>query len=169
MEALEHSHCCRDPLSVQSFIFSNCFWNYLTAISSGFAEKIKEQRRLPHFPLWPGLHCLAIFIRLWCNKRVWTQSLSIHCLQCSIQRQVSYMPSCGRTKLRLVLYHCNQCRKSVQSFTLWQQATIEITRCDHSIIACSCHLYMVLFFAHILFGVNRAFSATPTERLQQLH
>ena len=28
-----------------------------------------------------------------------------------------------------------------QSFTLWQQATIEITRCDHSIIACPRHLY----------------------------
>jgi len=31
---------------------------------------------------------------------------------------------------------------SAQSFTLRQQATIEITRRDHSIIACSCHVYM---------------------------
>jgi len=62
------------------------------------------------FRLTPELHCLAIFIQLWCNKRIWTQSLSIHCLECSIQRQVSYMPSYGRTKLRLVLYHCNQFR-----------------------------------------------------------
>jgi len=31
---------------------------------------------------------------------------------------------------------------SVQSFTLWQQATTEITCHDHSIIACSCHMYM---------------------------
>jgi len=29
-----------------------------------------------------------------------------------------------------------------QSFTLWQQATIEITRRDHSIFACSRHIYM---------------------------
>jgi len=28
-----------------------------------------------------------------------------------------------------------------QSFALWQQATIEITRRDHSIIACSRHIY----------------------------
>jgi len=53
------------------------------------------------------------------------------------------------------------------SIALWQQATIEITRHDHSIIACSRHMYMVLFFAHIPFVVNRAFSATPAERLQQ--
>jgi len=53
------------------------------------------------------------------------------------------------------------------SFTLWQQATIEITRRDHSIIACSCNIYMVLFFAHIPFVVNRTFNATPPERLQQ--
>ena len=31
---------------------------------------------------------------------------------------------------------------SVQSFTLWQQATTEITRSAHSISACSRHLYM---------------------------
>jgi len=38
---------------------------------------------------------------------------------------------------------------SAQSFTLWQQATIEITRRDHSIIACSRHIYMgVILRAH---------------------
>jgi len=56
---------------------------------------------------------------------------------------------------------------SAQSFTLAQQATIEIKCHDHSIIACSRHLHMVLFFAHIPFVVNRAFNATPAERLQQ--
>jgi len=45
----------------------------------------------------------------------------------------------------------------VRSFALWQQATIEITRRDHSIIACSRHIYVVLFFARIPFVVNRAF------------
>jgi len=56
---------------------------------------------------------------------------------------------------------------SAPSFTLWQQARIEITRHDHSIIACSRRLYMaVVLRAHFPFVVNRAFSATPTERLQ---
>ena len=50
--------------------------------------------------------------------------------------------------------------------TLWQQATIKFTRRDHSIIACSRQIYMVLFFAHIPFVVNRALSATPAEWLQ---
>jgi len=40
-------------------------------------------------------------------------------------------------------------------------------RRDHSIIACSRHIYIVLFFAHIPFVANPAFSATPAERLQQ--
>jgi len=53
-----------------------------------------------------------------------------------------------------------------QSFALWQQATIEITRRDHSIIACSRHTYVVLFFAHIPFVLNHTFP-TSTERLQQ--
>jgi len=57
----------------------------------------------------------------------------------------------------------------VQNFALWQQAIIDITCCDHSIIACSYHLYIiwVLFFTHIPFVVNRTFSAMPTEGLQQ--
>jgi len=38
---------------------------------------------------------------------------------------------------------------------------------DHSIIACSRHVYIwVLFFARIPFVVNRAFSAAPAEWLQ---
>jgi len=42
---------------------------------------------------------------------------------------------------------------SAQSFTLWQQATIEITQRDHSVIACSRHLYMgVVLGAHPVRG-----------------
>ena len=38
---------------------------------------------------------------------------------------------------------------SAQSFTLWRQATIEITCHDHSIIACSRHIYLgVVLRAH---------------------
>ena len=54
-----------------------------------------------------------------------------------------------------------------QSFAPWQQATIEITRRDHSIIAYSRHIDIFLFFAHIPFVVNHTINATPPERLQQ--
>jgi len=55
-----------------------------------------------------------------------------------------------------------------QSFALWQQATIEFTCHDHSIIASSRHINILLFFAHIPFVVNHTINATPTERLQHL-
>ena len=48
----------------------------------------------------------------------------------------------------------------------WQQATMEIMHRNHSVIACSRHIYVVLFFAHIPFMVNCTFSAMPTEWLQ---
>jgi len=76
---------------------------------------------------------------------------------------------CKNIALCLLLnYYCDQKVRAAcaQSFAPWQQATIEITRRDHSTTACSRHLYTVLFFAHIPFVVNRAFSAMPTERLQ---
>jgi len=42
---------------------------------------------------------------------------------------------------------------SAQSFTLWQQATTEITCHDHSIIACSRHIYFgVVLRAHPVRG-----------------
>jgi len=68
-------------------------------------------------------------------------------------------------------WRCYCCdRKSraarVQSFAPWQQATIEITRRDHSIIACSRHIHVFLFCAHIPFVVNHTINATPPERLQ---
>ena len=46
-----------------------------------------------------------------------------------------------------------------QSFALWQQATILIMRRNHSVIACSRHIYVVLFFTHIPFVVNHTFNA----------
>jgi len=40
-----------------------------------------------------------------------------------------------------------------QSFTLWQQAIVEIMRRNHSVIACSCHIYMgVILRAHPIRG-----------------
>jgi len=42
---------------------------------------------------------------------------------------------------------------SAQSFTLWQQAIVRITRRDHSIIACSRHIYLcVALCAHPICG-----------------
>jgi len=42
---------------------------------------------------------------------------------------------------------------SVQSFTLWQQATLEIPRRAHSIFACSHHIHMsVVLHAHPVRG-----------------
>jgi len=55
------------------------------------------------------------------------------------------------------------------SFALWQQATTEFMRRNHSVVACSRHIYVVLLFAHIPFVVNHTFNVTPTERLQQFH
>ena len=62
---------------------------------------------------------------------------------------------CGVKNIRvrtplIYIYCCDRKARTAcaQSFTLWQQATKEITRRDHSIIACSCHKYIwVLFFA----------------------
>jgi len=49
----------------------------------------------------------------------------------------------------------------------WQQATVEFTCHDHSIIACSRHVYILLLIAHIPFVVNHIINAMSTERLQQ--
>jgi len=74
--------------------------------------------------------------------------------------------------------HCNKInlvvtvRKHNQLFSRFRSIigghSLRSLHRDHSVIACSRHVYMVLFFAHIPFVVNRAFSATPMKRLQQL-
>jgi len=56
-------------------------------------------------------------------------------------------PFCCDRKARAA---CAQC------FTLWQQATVEITRRDHSIIACSHHVCMgVVLRSHSVRGEPR--------------
>ena len=72
--------------------------------------------------------------------------------------------------MRLLTLCCDRKSRAAcaQSFAPWQQATIEITRLDHSIIACSHYAYIFLFFAHIPFMVNHTINATPLERLQHL-
>jgi len=69
----------------------------------------------------------------------------------------------------LPCYCCDRKSRApcAQSFAPWQQATIEITRRDHYIIACSRHIHIFLFFAHIPFVVNHTINAAPPERLQQ--
>jgi len=70
-------------------------------------------------------------------------------------------------QLIFVAFCCDRKSRAAyaQSFAAWQQATIEITRRDHSIIACSRHTRIFLFFAHIPFVVNHTINATPPERL----
>jgi len=43
----------------------------------------------------------------------------------------------------------------------------ELTCHGYFIIACSCHIYVVLFYTLIPFVVNHTFNAMPSERLQQ--
>jgi len=52
-------------------------------------------------------------------------------------------------------FYCDRKSRAAyaQGFALWQQATVEITRRDHSIIPCSRHINMVFFFhAHPVRG-----------------
>ena len=66
-------------------------------------------------------------------------------------------------------YYCDRKGRvaCAQSFAPWQQATKEFTRRDHSVITCSHHIDILLFFVHIPFMVNHTINATPPERLQQ--
>ena len=79
------------------------------------------------------------------------------------------------SQLLLSLVECWHCcdwksrTACAQSFSLWQQTTIEITWRDHSycLFAPYIYIYILFFFAHILFVVNHTFNATPLEMLQQ--
>ena len=63
----------------------------------------------------------------------------------------------------------NSWAASVQSFSLWQQTTIEIPRCADSISPCWRHIYTwVLFFTHIPFVMNRTFQHNANRELATL-
>jgi len=72
-----------------------------------------------------------------------------------------------------VLLRSESPRSRAQIFTLWQQATMEITCHDHPIIACSRHMYMgVILHAHPVRGephiqrnANREIATVPLWRL----
>ena len=65
---------------------------------------------------------------------------------------------------------------SAQSFTLWQSATIEMNRRDHSIIACSYHVHMVVILhahlvrgeSHIQRNANRAVATTAKSHVMHM-
>jgi len=76
----------------------------------------------------------------------------------------------GHVKGKEVYFLC--CDKkaraaSAQSFTLWQQVTIEITWWDHSIIAYWHHMCMGIALNARTVWVNRTFSTIPIEGLQK--
>jgi len=81
----------------------------------------------------------------------------------------SFSESCichGLHILVTALLYCNQKAQdaSVQSFTLWQQWTIDMCH-NHSIIACLCHLHMdAILHAHPVVG-EFLFITLPTKRL----
>jgi len=113
----------------------------------------------------------------WIVHSVQRQQKGCNNISSFLQRQTapiacSLCEGCTRHDLHILVtapFCCDRKARaaSAQSFTLWQQATIEITCHDHSIIACSHHIYIwVLFFAHIPFVVNHTFNATPMEKLR---
>ena len=104
MEALEHSCFFRRSIFC-SIVFSNCFWNCITAISSRFAEttKIEKHGRLPTLSSLTRNYIAWSFLFV-CDVINAFERKALALIVCSAQRNVSYMPSCGRTKLPL--YHC---------------------------------------------------------------
>ena len=70
-------------------------------------------------------------------------------------------------------FFCNRKARaaSAQSFTLWQQATIQITQCNHYIIACPRHIYMGFVFhlhpirgeTHVQHNTNREIATHATK------
>jgi len=113
------------------------------------------------------MDCCGTVCHTTCNYILISKHLS-----CSIKTPI-YLVKRGQWNVchkPMITIGCRD-RKSraayVQSFALWQQATIKFTCHDHSIIACSHHIHIFLFFACIPFMVNHTINATPLERLQQ--
>ena len=99
--------------------------------------------------------------KVWCdrNSKISGRELALGIILSALQEYVS-LNKHGRQweTLSECCCHRKAWAASAQSFTLWQQATMEITRRDHSIIACLCHKIWVLIFMHILFVVNHTFN-----------
>jgi len=88
----------------------------------------------------------------------WTFGELLKCRKISIQVHIHLRPfSCIRHVKDKEVYFlcCDQKARmaSAQSFTLWQQEVKKITRRDHSVIACSRHIYLcVALSAHRICG-----------------
>jgi len=119
MEALEHSCVvCRSVFcSVVWVIFSNCFCKCVTAISSQFAKN-KETRQFTTLSSLTGNYIAWSFLFV-CNVIDVFERKASAFIVCSAQRHVSYMPSCGRTELRLVLYLCIRWRDCFAQSLSW--------------------------------------------------
>ena len=75
-------------------------------------------------------------LKVWWHDRQWSRQVHVHlwsfsCIGHAKDKEV-YSLCCGQ-KARA---------ERAQSFTLWQQAAEEITRRDHSIVACSLNIYL---------------------------
>jgi len=87
--------------------------------------------------------------------------------------------SAGNEESKTFCYCCDRKVRAAcaQSFTLWQQATIEIIRRDHSIIACSFHIYMGIILrthpihgeSHIQCNTNREVATTTPSFYNKPH
>jgi len=105
------------------------------------------------------------------NVRLVAQELRPSCCRQNIGGKIdTTFHLLGKQKIRKYIFvlRLETLAARVQSFTLWQQETIEITRRDHCIILPIFATYIWVFIVvHILFVVNCTFNATPTERLLQ--
>ena len=72
----------------------------------------------------------------WCDLlkfALWTPNHTCHSTSCKVNKLMTSVCYCCDRKSRTAC---------AQSFALWQQATIEFTCHDHSVIACSRHIYV---------------------------
>ena len=113
--------------------------------------------------------------KVWCdsNSKISGRELALGIILSALQEYVS-LNKHGRQweTLSECCCHRKAWAASAQSFTLWQQTTMEITRRDHSIIAFLCHKNMgVDLHAHPVRGeshIQLSFTySTSTDRLQQ--
>jgi len=107
-----------------------------------------------------------LFLRIFQNP-CGTFALSVSChtnRHLPVFRQYHRFAKCNSSDIAAIGKARAAC---AQSFALWQQATIDTTRRNHSSIVCSRHAYMLLFFARKPFVVNHTHNTTPPERLQQ--
>jgi len=115
-----------------------------------------------------GANSSHIVYHIWSTQ--FAVLLSMECRSYVVGTVAIRKPECHVWKVS----HCGRSRAAITLCVRWSSCSIvhtlilaEVTRHDRSIIACSRHIYVVLFFAHIPYVVKHAFSAMPAESLQQ--